>query len=115
MRNALDQKMYYLLILLLALFMSFISFFLAPIFAITNTVGLLVAAIIGMSMGWFISIFLREIDYLTKHHHASVLIVVAVCVSVSFSMVNLQYISNPFSAIAIFIVSFLLPYIYIHR
>ncbi len=115
MRHPLQEKAYLLLILSLTVFLAFLAYFLTPIFYVGGIIGYLITCIIGLGMGWFIAIFMHEIDYLTKHHHASLLLVVVVCTSVFFSTINVEYAKAPWANSLVFIVSFITPYLYIHR
>ncbi|MFT4261685.1 MAG: hypothetical protein ACMXX9_04610 [Candidatus Woesearchaeota archaeon] len=117
MKNALQEKTYYLLVLSLSVFLAFLAYFLTPLFFIGGYIGFFVTIFIGLSMGWFIAIFMKEIDFLTKHHHFSLIIVVFVSSVVFFSTMYTSYLysTNPLLIGLTFFISFLMPYIYIHR
>lgn len=117
MRNVLQEKTYYLLVLMLSVFLAFLAYFLTPLFFIGGHVGFFITMCIGLSIGWFIAIFMKEIDFLTKHHHASLLIVVFVSSIVFFSSIytSIFHSSNSLLIGIVFFISFLIPYIYIHR
>lgn len=99
------------------LFIGFLSYFLAPLMLIGgNVASHLVTTILGFSLGWFISIFIRELDHLTHHHHSALMLVVVVGAIVGFSSVHaslsfgMESSSNPFWHSVLFSLFFMIPY-----
>jgi hypothetical protein len=114
MKKTLQYYVYYLLVFSMSLFLAFLAYLLTPMFLLGG-ISFFITAALGLGMGWFIAVFMREIDFLTKHHHAALIIVVFVSSFVFFSLINSDVSSNSLLTGIIFSVSFLIPYVYIHR
>lgn len=88
------EKNFILLIMVLMVFISFLAYFLTPLFLLENILlSYLITSTIGLSLGWFIALFIRELDVMTKHHHSSVVIVVLIGSILNFLAVHSSIIT----------------------
>lgn len=121
-KEVFTEKSYYGLIILLMIFISFISYYLAPLIVIGDTIfPYIVTATLGFALGWFIAVFVRDINDMTSHHHSSIVIVVFIGSLLSFlavqSSVAVETATTgvnttiPLLTGAIFGIGFLIPYL----
>jgi len=123
-KNQLIQKTnYYVLILILLLFVTGLTFLLTPLLLLANHIivySLLIS--VGLVFGLFIGYFAKDLDHLTDHHnHAEIWMTVLIASLLNFfaiigavqlaaKNINLAHPSSPYMALA-FTVSFIIPYV----
>lgn len=116
--DLLKEKNYYLLVLSMMVFVMFLSYFLAPIFLLgEGLTPYLTTIAVGLSIGWFIAYFVKELDTATKHPHSALFFVIVIASLLNFSAVHSALLEvsanvpNPFIISVLFSVSFLVPYL----
>ena len=124
-RNVLDELSYYILIVLLAIFVTGIAYLMMPILLIAGTyIGYALLLIIGLIFGTFVAFFIDDMDHLTHHHHAGVWMIVILGSVLSFIAIWINTplaprrvpdtmfgpVPNALIAGLIFSISFLIPY-----
>lgn len=123
MTSLLDDATYYLLLLLLVFFTAGLAFLIMPLMLVGNVfVTYLTLTFLGVSFGIFVSVFIRDLERLTKHHHAGIWAIVLFGSIINFVAVylnsldimtafaNREFVSNPFLAGLLFSASFAVPY-----
>src|SRR5690606_32490079 len=114
---------YFMLIALIMVFIAFLSYFLTPLLVLGDGFSsYLITGTLGFLLGWFISLFMRDLDDLTHHHHSALLFVVvggaflnfiSVFTAINYELQDVLNIATPNPALLalIFSVSFIVPYL----
>jgi len=119
-----DDATYYLLLVLLVFFTSGLAFLLLPLMLIGGSlVTYLTLVFLGVAFGIFVSVFIKDLERLTKHHHAGIWAVILFGSVINFLMVYVHsssaretiseagyYVADPVFSGIIFSLGFMLPY-----
>ncbi len=113
----LKKAAFYLVTAALMVFMGFFSYYVSPIMFLNNVfVSYSIILLVGLVLGGFIALSLRELDDLSDHHHISLLSIVIIGALINFFGVyvylNAQNLPNPITLASFFGIAFLIPYVY---
>jgi len=121
-----QNAMYYTLLFFLLVFIAGAAILLVPVIALaTSYLATFIIAILGLAYGLFVTYFIKELDMMTKHHHAGIWAVFIFGTLLNFSLISPRilgattvfltgYVSTSRYAF-IFSLGFLLPYfLYLH-
>lgn len=121
-KRYLSEISYYATVLALMIFIAFFSYFIGPLLLIGNNVAsITVTGTLGFILGWFVALFMRDLEDATHHHHAALILVVIFGAAINFLSVygyilsSVNIITNFNSTIipTVFSVGFIAPYLII--
>ncbi|MBD3209453.1 hypothetical protein GF367_03465 [Candidatus Woesearchaeota archaeon] len=121
-RNALDEAVYWGLLVLSAGTMVAVAYWIIPLFIFASSKVLYpLLILIGLSFGMLFTVIIKDLDHLKTHHHIILVLIVPITGKISFlallgSISNAESIGgiahSPVVAGAAFIISFLAPYLF---
>ncbi|MFT4311435.1 MAG: hypothetical protein ACMXX7_02305 [Candidatus Woesearchaeota archaeon] len=121
-KRILGELSYFITIVALMIFIAFFAYFIGPLLLIGNQVAsATITGILGFILGWFVALFMRDLDDATHHHHAALILVVIAGAAINFLSVygyvmsSVDIITNFNSTVipVIFSTGFVAPYLII--